>query len=107
MERKNINHRVVFETFHGPIKDGSVIDHIDSCRQNNKLDNLRAVTQSQNTKTGRTGNYSKKPKRTKSFDNVTTEENKYFSQSMKPVDILIFVGLQYDLLQKGYIEHPD
>ena len=37
-------HRAVYETYNGPIRDGLIIDHIDSCPQNNKLSNLQAIT---------------------------------------------------------------
>ena len=38
-------HRLVYETFVGPIEDGKVIDHIDSNRENNRVDNLQAISQ--------------------------------------------------------------
>lgn len=41
-------HRVVYETFMGPIKPFHVIDHIDSDRNNFRLDNLREVTTAEN-----------------------------------------------------------
>ncbi len=41
-------HRVVWETFVGPIKDGMVIDHINGIRDDNRLENLREVSQSEN-----------------------------------------------------------
>ena len=41
-------HRVVYETFVGKIQYGLVIDHIDGCKVNNSLDNLRMVTHSEN-----------------------------------------------------------
>jgi len=43
-------HRLVYETFNGPIPDGMKIDHIDGDRSNNALSNLRLVTQSDNMK---------------------------------------------------------
>ena len=41
-------HILVWEAFNGPIPQGMVIDHIDSNRANNKLSNLRMITQSEN-----------------------------------------------------------
>ena len=41
-------HRLVYETFIGPIPKDMLIDHIDGNRANNKLNNLRLVTQSEN-----------------------------------------------------------
>ena len=43
-------HRLVYETFIGPIPQGMKIDHIDGNRSNNNLNNLRLVTQSENMK---------------------------------------------------------
>ena len=41
-------HRLVHESFHGPITEGYEINHIDSNRQNNCLNNLELVTHSEN-----------------------------------------------------------
>lgn len=41
-------HRVVYEAFIGNIKNGLVIDHIDGDKHNNRIDNLRMVTHSEN-----------------------------------------------------------
>lgn len=43
-------HIIIWEAFNGPIPEGMVIDHIDGNRSNNKLSNLRLVTQSENMK---------------------------------------------------------
>lgn len=43
-------HRVVYESFVGPILDKQVIDHIDNNRANNCLSNLRLVDQKENIK---------------------------------------------------------
>ena len=72
--KKYLVHRTTYECFHGLIKDVFIIDHIDSDRQNNKLNNLQAISQSENTKKGKTGNYAKFAKRVKSFDTATNEE---------------------------------
>ena len=43
-------HQLVMEAFKGKCPEGCVIDHIDHNRANNKLSNLRYVTQSENNK---------------------------------------------------------
>ena len=43
-------HRLVYETFIGPIPDNMVIDHIDGDRNNNNVSNLRCVTLSENVR---------------------------------------------------------
>lgn len=42
-------HRVVYETFVGPVPDGYVVDHINEDKGDFRLENLRVVTHSQNT----------------------------------------------------------
>lgn len=41
-------HRVVYEAFYEKIAAGMDIDHIDTNRQNNSIENLRSVTRKQN-----------------------------------------------------------
>lgn len=41
-------HRVIYEIFHGPIPKGMAIDHINGIKYDNRVDNLRLVTRSQN-----------------------------------------------------------
>jgi hypothetical protein len=54
-------HRIIYETFIGPIPPGYEIDHVDTHTDNNCLDNLRLVTHKENmnnplTKQKRIGN---------------------------------------------------
>ena len=41
-------HRFVYEYFNGPIPDGLQIDHINRDKADNRINNLRAVTQHEN-----------------------------------------------------------
>lgn len=43
-------HRLVYQSFNGEINDNMVIDHINQNKQDNKLENLRMITQSENVK---------------------------------------------------------
>lgn len=43
-----VQHRIVWELHFGPIPEGKVIDHIDRDRFNNRIENLRCVSQSEN-----------------------------------------------------------
>lgn len=47
---KHSVHLLVWQTFKGEIPKGMVIDHIDGNRGNNKLENLRMVSQSENVR---------------------------------------------------------
>jgi hypothetical protein len=73
------NHRFIYECYFGLIKDGLVIDHIDSNRLNNKLENLQAISQRDNLKKGNTGRCSKCPRGVKSLDLENNEEKVFQS----------------------------
>lgn len=36
-------HRLIYQVFKGPIPDGFEVDHLDSCKTNNRASNLEAV----------------------------------------------------------------
>jgi hypothetical protein len=80
-KKRYYNHRAVYEAFHGPIEDDLVIDHIDSNPLNNNLENLQAITQSENLKRGRSGENSKQPIPVISFDTVTYEKRVFHSMN--------------------------
>ena len=69
------NHIIIFECFNGLIEDGFVIDHKNNNKNDNSLQNLQAVTQSENLKKGRTGTCKSVVKRpVVSFDTITHEK---------------------------------
>ena len=43
-------HRIIWELEQGPLADGLVIDHIDRDKSNNRLENLRLVSESENAR---------------------------------------------------------
>lgn len=50
-ERRSVSvHRIVYLARHRDIPEDCVIDHIDRDRSNNRISNLRAVTQMENMK---------------------------------------------------------
>lgn len=58
-------HRLVWETYNGPIPQGYEIDHIDGDKSNNALSNLRCVTHKENM-----ANHITKEKQRKIYDSV-------------------------------------
>lgn len=55
-------HRLVFETFIGEIPKGYEIDHINTVRDDNRLENLRVVTHRENQNNQLTKEHLSKPK---------------------------------------------
>lgn len=43
-------HRLVYETFRGPIPPGMTVDHIDGCKDNNHILNLQLLTRGDNSR---------------------------------------------------------
>lgn len=59
-------HRMVWETFVGKIPDGYEIDHINTIRDDNRLENLRCVTPKENSNNPLTRKH-----KSKSFKGIT------------------------------------
>lgn len=57
------SHRFIYECFNGLIPDGLVIDHINTIRDDNRIENLRAVTTSENNRNPLTLKHLKEGKR--------------------------------------------
>ena len=55
-------HRGVYETFVGEIPEGYVIDHINTIRDDNRMENLRLVTPAENSNNPLTIQHHKKAK---------------------------------------------
>lgn len=64
-------HRLLARTFFGPIPEDRVVDHIDGCKTNNCLENLRLCTQQQNSFNSRSSAGKSK------FKGVTSEYGKW------------------------------
>lgn len=56
-------HRAVYETFVGEIPEGYEIDHINTKRDDNRVENLRAVTHAENTRNPLTVQHKSKSQR--------------------------------------------
>lgn len=50
VKQKVLVHRIVYETFRGPIANNHVIDHLNGIKQDNRLENLEECTSSENTR---------------------------------------------------------
>jgi hypothetical protein len=50
IRKKYYVHRLVYETFAGPIPEGYEIDHIDCNKTNNAIENLQLLTRKENMK---------------------------------------------------------
>lgn len=50
IKKKVLVHRIIYETFKGPIPESLVIDHLNGNKQDNRIENLEACTCSENVK---------------------------------------------------------
>ena len=55
-KKKEYLHRAIWETVYGPIPDGLTIDHINSKRNDNRIENLQLLTHAANVQRKHRGN---------------------------------------------------
>lgn len=75
-----LQHRIVWETFNGEIPDSLEIDHINTIRTDNKLDNLRVCTKSENMLNPITRKLNSESKKGKTF---SIETRKKISKNLR------------------------
>ena len=68
-------HRVVWEAFNGKIPEGKEIDHINTNRADNRLENLRLVTSSENKRNPITLERYKESNKNKGFVRYRNEKS--------------------------------
>ena len=71
-----LKHRVVWEAFMGKIPEGYEIDHINTIRNDNRLENLRLVTPKQNKNNPKTIEHYKVSNRGKGVNNPNIYDKK-------------------------------
>ncbi len=76
--KRYLSHKFTFECFHGIVKDGLVVNHIDGNPQHNEISNLQAITQSQNSRRGNTGSCKLFGKRAIKSINIETDQELTF-----------------------------
>lgn len=78
---KRYVHRIIYETFVGPIPAGYEIDHVDTHKDNNSLSNLKCVTHKENVnnpltiKANRNRTYSEFGRKFKEYYCITRYQN--------------------------------
>lgn len=74
-------HQLIYITFNGPIPENLVIDHIDGCRTNNVISNLRVVSVKENCNNPVTkDNYFKRYHRPGEKDRRSAGQRKRFAE---------------------------
>jgi hypothetical protein len=87
-------HRVIWEMHHGPVPDGWVVDHVDGDTSNNRLENLRLATISQNA--ANAGHHS---------DNILKRRGVYFDKAYGRYRAQIMV--RGERMHLGVFDCPD
>jgi hypothetical protein len=89
-------HRMIFLYHHGYLTDGLQIDHIDGNPGNNRIENLREATRSQNMQNGKIHSDSKSGVKGVSWDKKNRKWKTQINVAGKP----IFLGL-YNILEEA------
>jgi hypothetical protein len=95
-------HRVIWEMHNGPIPEGTLIDHIDGNKCNNRLSNLRLATRRQN-------NVNSKVKSNRIYDlpkGVTMNTGGKFRAKIKYKGDTICIGT-YNSIEEAEREYND
>lgn len=106
-------HRLVYETFIGPIPDGMVVNHIDEDKTNNRVDNLNLLSAKENTNWGtaiKRMSKSHKGMAAPQFEKVVvqlTPDGKpikeYRSFTLAAKDVGVSVGAISQAVRKGFV----
>ena len=86
-------HRFEWECVRGDIPEGFVIDHIDSNKTNNKIENLQLLTVSENAQKGRS-------KPIKSFNIKNNKQKKYESITSASLELDISFSIISNICRK-------
>ena len=49
-----VEHRLIWSWHHGPIPEGMVVDHVNDCKTDNRIENLQLLTDRENVAKNRT-----------------------------------------------------
>lgn len=80
--KKHYAHRIIWEFFNGPIKKGLEIDHINGVRDDNRIENLRLVSKSQNCR-----NSAMQSNNTSGITGVSKYRNGWIARASSPKGI--------------------